>query len=162
MSAAVRALSAVTAIGAATAAGAFLTFSTFTIGGLKRLAPAEGVAAMQSINRQATTPVFMAVLFGTGLACVALGVHAITDLDAPYAKHRLAASGIYLVGVIGLTVGFHVPRNDRLAAVDPTSAAGAAYWTTYLAQWVPMNHVRTLAPLATAALLVHALTFESD
>jgi uncharacterized membrane protein len=34
------------AIGVATAAGTFFTFSTFTMAGLKRLAPAQGAAAM--------------------------------------------------------------------------------------------------------------------
>jgi uncharacterized membrane protein len=93
---------------------------------------------------------------------VALGIQAALDLDAPYAKQRLAASGIYLVGVVGLTIGYHVPRNDRLAAVDPTSVNGTSYWATYLEQWVPMNHIRTIAPLATAAILVCALVLDND
>jgi uncharacterized membrane protein len=52
------------AVGAATAAGAFFTFSRFTMEGLKRLAPAQGAAAMQAINKEAPTPLFMLLLIG--------------------------------------------------------------------------------------------------
>ena len=49
----------VCAVGAGTVAGAFFTFSTFTMNGLKRLAPEQGAAAMQAINKEAPTPLFM-------------------------------------------------------------------------------------------------------
>jgi len=41
---------------------------------LARLAPAQGIAAMQSINVAAVTPLFMTALFGTAAACVFLAV----------------------------------------------------------------------------------------
>lgn len=153
-----RVLTITCAIGSATAAGAFLTFSTFTIDGLKALPPAQGVAAMQSINRHATTPLFMLVLFGTGAACVLLTIPCLTHLDEPAARQRFLAATIYLAGVVLLTIGYHVPRNDHLAALDPHSAAAIDYWSTYLTQWVRMNHIRTIAPLVTAVLLIASLT----
>lgn len=152
-----RVLTITCAIGSATAAGAFLTFSTFTIDGLKALPPAQGIAAMQSINRHATAPLFMLVLFGTGAACIGLAVHSLTHLNEPDAKRGLLAASIYLAGVVGLTIGYHVPRNDHLAALDPDSTAAIDYWSTYLTQWVPMNHIRTLAPLITAVILTGSL-----
>lgn len=157
-----RVLTMTCAIGSATAAGAFLTFSTFTIDGLKALPPAQGVAAMQSINRHATTPLFMLVLFGTGAACVGLAAHSLTHLDEPAAKQRLLAVSIYLAGVVGLTIGYHVPRNDHLAALDPHSTAAADYWATYLTGWVQMNHIRTIAPLITAVILTASLTHNKN
>jgi len=66
MSPLTQALTIVCATGAATAAGTFFTFSTFTIAGLRRLEPAQGAAAMQAINKEAPTPLFMLLLFGTG------------------------------------------------------------------------------------------------
>jgi len=157
MSAYTRALTIISAVGAATAAGAFLTFSTFTIGGLKRLPPSQGLAAMQSINKQAPTPIFMLVLFGTGGACLLLGIDTVRHFDSGFAEYRLAASAIYLVGVVALTIGYHVPRNDLLAAVDPNTNEGITYWATYLNGWVRMNHVRTAAPLATSVILALTL-----
>jgi uncharacterized membrane protein len=152
-----RTLTIVGAVGSAVTAGAFLTFSTFTIGGLRRLSPSHGASAMQSINRQAPTPLFMLVLFGTAATCVVLAVQSVRHPDEPFRTHRLVACALYLVGVVGLTVGYHVPRNDLLAAVDAGTAEGVRYWATYLDEWVRMNHLRTIAPVATSVLLALSL-----
>lgn len=157
MSLAKQILTITCAIGSATAAGAFLTFSTFTIDGLKDLPPAQGIAAMQSINRHATTPLFMLVLFGTGASCALLAIYCLTHLDEPAAKQQLLAVTVYLAGVVVLTIGYHVPRNDHLASLDPHHIASVDYWSTYLTQWVWMNHLRVIAPLATAVILTASL-----
>ena len=73
------------------------------------------------------------------------------------ARYQLIAGALYVVGVVVLTIGYHVPRNDRLDALDPDSVDGIAYWATYLREWVRMNHVRTVAPLAAAVLLAISL-----
>jgi uncharacterized membrane protein len=65
-------LTLVTALGCALSAGALFAFSSFVIKALARLPDPQSIAAMQSINVQAVTPVFMTALFGTGLACLAL------------------------------------------------------------------------------------------
>jgi len=148
------------AIGAGTAAGVFFTFSTFTIAGLRRLEPAEGAAAMQAINYEAPTPAFMLLLFGTGFACLMLLVYAALHFQDPGAGYQLTASVLYLVGVVAMTVGYHVPRNNALDRVDPSSAEGVAYWAVYLEEWVRMNHVRTVAPLVAAILLTLSLRIE--
>ena len=145
------------AVGAATAAGAFFTFSTFTMNGLKRLPPTQGAAAMQAINKEAPTPLFMLLIFGTGAACLVLGVDAALHLDDPVSKYQLIACVLYIVGVVVLTGVYHVPRNDKLDGFDPNSSEGIAYWAIYLKEWVRMNHVRTIAPLVSAVLLAVSL-----
>ena len=155
-----RTITIICAVGAATAAGTFFTFSTFTIEGLKRLPPTQGAAAMQAINKEAPTPLFMLLLFGTGAACVVLGIHAGLNFEDSASKYQLIACVLYIVGVVFLTVGFHVPRNDTLEGLDPNSADGVAYWATYLKEWVRMNHVRTIAPLVAAVLLTVSLLVE--
>jgi uncharacterized membrane protein len=157
VSALIRTLTTIGAVGAATAAGALFTFSTFTIEGLRRLPPSQGASAMQSINKQAPTPLFMLVLFGTAAVCVAVGINASLNLDDAAARYQLAAAALYIVGVVIVTIGYHVPRNDTLAALDPNSAEGIRYWATYLNEWVPMNHVRTIVPLISAALFTVSL-----
>jgi uncharacterized membrane protein len=147
----------VCAIGAAAAAGAFFTFSDFTMAGLRRLPPARGAAAMQAINKAALSPLFMLLLFGTGAACIALMVLAAMNIDEPGSTLRLIAGAIYVVGVVLTTIGYHVSRNNRLDRLDPESPEGTDYWAVYLSQWVPMNHVRTIAPLVSAVLLVISL-----
>ncbi len=157
MSSFAQAMSILCAVGAAAAAGTFFTFSTFTIGGLKRLAPAQGAAAMQAINKEAPTLPFMLLLFGTGAACLVLMAYSALHLEDPASKYRLVAGGLYLVGVVLLTGLYHVPRNDLLEGLDPSSSEGAAYWAIYLEEWVRMNHVRTIAPFVAAILLTVSL-----
>ena len=151
------ALTLVSALGCGLMAGAFYAFSSFVMRGLARLPPAQGIAAMQSINVTAVRPAFMAGFLGTALACLALAVLSVLDRGAPDAAWRLAGSVLYLAGGFLVTIAFHVPRNDALARVDPESAEGAAYWARYLREWVPGNHVRALACLAAAAVLTIAL-----
>jgi uncharacterized membrane protein len=145
------------AVGAGTTAGAFFTFSTFTMEGLKRLAPAQGAAAMQAINKEAPTTPFMLLPFGTGAACLVLMIYAALHFQDPGSKYQLIAGALYIVGVLLITGLYHVPRNNMLGGFDPKSAEGIAYWATYLEEWVRMNHVRTIAPLVAAVLLTVSL-----
>ena len=153
-------LTIICAVGAGTTAGAFFTFSNFTMAGLKRLTPAQGAAAMQAINRAAPTPLFMLLLFGTGAACLVLLIYSALHLQDAGSRYRLIACALYIVGVVMLTVGYHVPRNNVLDSLDPNSAEGNAYWAIYLEEWVRMNHVRTIAPLVAAVLLALSLRLE--
>jgi uncharacterized membrane protein len=100
----------------------------------------------------------MTALFGTAAACAVLAVWGIFTLDEPYGVYLLIGGAVYLIGTIGLTMGYHVPRNNALAATDPDSSEGASYWSRYLAEWTRWNHVRGAAALAAAALLTIALT----
>lgn len=151
-------LTLITALGCGLIAGVFFTFSSFVMPALARLRPGRGNEAMQSINVLAVTPVFMTALVGTAAACAVLGFWGIFSLDEPYGIYLLLGGDLYLFGTIGLTLGYHVPRNNALAATDPESAEGASYWTRYLAEWTRWNHVRAAAALAAATLLTIAMT----
>jgi uncharacterized membrane protein len=150
-------LTLATAVASGLVGGVFFAFSNFVMEALGRLRPSEGAAAMQAINITVINPLFMTALFGTGVACLALIGWGIADLDEPYAGWLIAAGVIYLIGDIATTGGYHVPRNDALARVDPASEEGARVWRTYLVEWTRMNHVRTVAALASGALLAVAL-----
>lgn len=160
MSAFAQTMTIVCAVGAAMVAGVFFTFSTFTIDGLKRLTPPQGAAAMQAINKEAPSPLFMLLLFGTGAACVVLMIDAAVEFHVPAAKYQLVAGALYIVGVVLLTGLYHVPRNNTLDALDPNSAEGVEYWGIYLEEWVRLNHVRTVAPMVSAILLTISLCIE--
>ena len=147
-------LSAVTALGCALAGGVFFAFSSFVMPALRALDAARAADAMRSINRRAVTPAFMAALFAPALACVALAIAAIASLGEPWAGWVLAGALVYLAGAIGLTVAWHVPRNDRLEAAG---ADAAGYWPAYAAEWTRLNHVRTASGLGAAALLLAGL-----
>lgn len=151
------ALTLVTALGCGVNAGVFFAFSSFVMRALGRLEPARGLAAMQSINVLAVTPAFMTALFATGAACLALAVWALVDWDGSVGPYLLVGSGLYLVGVVVLTIAYHVPRNDALARLDPESPGAAGGWARYRGEWTRWNHVRAAAPLAAAAAFIIAL-----
>lgn len=150
-------LTLITALGCGLMAGAFFVFSTFIMRALARLPPPQGIAAMQSINLVAITPLFMAVLFGTAAACLVLGSAALFIWGMPDAAFLLAGSLLYLLGAVLVTIACSVPRNDALAAADPSRAESDGLWDSYLTSWTAWNHVRTVAALAAAAALTIAL-----
>jgi uncharacterized membrane protein len=84
----------------------------------------------------------------------AQGIAAMQSING--AAYILAGSLLYLVGTVGVTIGFNVPLNNALAAVKPDSAEGANLWRHYLVRWTAWNHVRTVAALAAAAALTMA------
>ena len=138
-----------TGVAAAVMGGVFFAFSTFVMSGLGRATPTQGMAAMQGINRAAPTPLFMLGLFGTALASVVLGVASLSRLDTAAGVWRLAGAVAYMVPIV-LTVAYHVPRNDALAAVPVDAPEAAGLWAIYLREWTAWNHLRTLGAIAAA------------
>jgi uncharacterized membrane protein len=137
--------------------GVFFAFSNFVMQALARLPAAQGIAAMNSINVTVINPLFMAILFGTGLACLALAGGSLMRWQSAGSAYVLAGSLLYVIGTVLVTMMCNVPLNNALAKVAADSAEGAQLWAHYLTNWVWWNHVRTLASLAAAALLSFAL-----
>jgi uncharacterized membrane protein len=157
MSRLVQYLTFATALGCGLSAGVFFAFSSFVMPALDRLAPAQSIRAMHSMNRLAVTPVFMSALFGTALACVVLGVWVVTSWGERPATLALAGCSLFLVGAIVVTVAANVPLNDALMKVDPEAADAATRWSSYLSDWTAWNHVRAGTAIAASGLLIAAL-----
>ncbi len=149
-------LTVIATVGAAASGGVFLAFSTFVMKALGRLPPAQGMAAMQSINTAAPNPVFMATLFGTAVVGIGLSVGALRRTGETGDVYVLVGTGLYLVA-IGLTVAYHVPRNNALEVLDPHAAGSADAWSRYLGGWTAWNHVRTATSLGGAVAFALAL-----
>ncbi len=143
-------ISVAAAVACGLMAGVFFAFSTFVMKALRSLAPEDGMGAMQAINVTAVEPPLMIGLFGTSLLSVAAALGALTDLDSPGSGWALAGAVLYLGGVLAVTAGFHVPRNNALASVGAHDPDAETRWRTYAASWTRGNHVRTVAPLAAA------------
>ena len=146
-----------TAIACAAMGGVFFAFSTFVMQGLRRLPPAQGIAAMRSINITAVTPIFMTALFGTAAACAAVAVRALIDWQGMTSAYLVAGSLSYLIGSIGVTIAFNVPLNNALAAADPSGGDAVWLWMKYVRTWTAWNHVRTVSGPIAAALLIRAV-----
>jgi uncharacterized membrane protein len=149
-------LTVIAALGCGLIAGVFYAFSVMVMRSLAQLPAQHGVAAMQAINVAAVRPVFLWVFTGTAAVCAAVVVGSLVDWDdtSPY----LVVGGLlYLIGSFGLTVGYHVPRNEALDRVEPSSPDAPRHWSRYVREWTMGNHVRGAASLAAAALLTIAL-----
>jgi uncharacterized membrane protein len=143
-----------TAVGSGVMGGVLFAFSSFVMPALRRLPAREAVLAMQSINERA--PQGLAIpLIGTALGSIALGVHAVATRDDGW-ELRLVGAGLYLVA-FGITIAYHVPRNNALDAVDADGAGATAAWAGYVDGWVRWNHARTAASVAAAAAYVGSL-----
>ena len=149
------------ALGCGVVAGVFFAFSAFVMRALDRLPASQAVAAMQAINAAAPAPAFMAVLFGTALACGALIVSSLFVWGGSSTGYLLVGSALYLTCVIGPTAVYHVPRNEALARVAPGDPDAASRWSGYLAGWTPWNHLRSAGALAASAALAIALVFSA-
>jgi uncharacterized membrane protein len=150
-------LTFISALGCGLVAGIFFAFSGFTMSALARLPPAQGIAAMQSINIVVLNRWFFAVFFGTATCCLLLAVASFFRWHTPVAIYLLVGGLLYLAGTILVIILWNVPLNDALAAVDPTSAEGSSTWANYLKTWTAWNHVRTIAALGAAASFSIAL-----
>lgn len=145
----------VVAIAAATVGGVFFAFSGFVMAGLSRLSPSDAVRAMQAINVAAVRPPLMIAMFGTALAAIGVTVWALISND-PGAIAGIVGTGVYLALVVVLTAGYHVPRNDALAALDASAPDIAAAWRRYVTQWTRANHLRAIGGVGAAAAFVVA------
>jgi uncharacterized membrane protein len=145
------------AVGSGVTAGFFLAFSFVVMRTLGALPPAQGIAAMQSINVVVLNPWFLIPFIGTAVGCVGVLLGAFMSWSLPTGPCLVAGSVIYLLGNIVVTGRFNVPRNDALAAVTPSSAEALAVWADYLTTWTAWNHVRTGTALAAALLFGLAL-----
>jgi uncharacterized membrane protein len=145
------------AIGCGLMAGLLFAFSVAVMRGLSRLPPAEGMAAMQSINVAILNPVFLAGFFGTALLCLVVLVSSLSRWHEAGAACFVVGAALYLAGAFLVTIVFNVPMNDALASAAPGGPDSARLWAGYLTRWTAWNHVRTVAALAAAVALTIAL-----
>jgi uncharacterized membrane protein len=142
-------------LGTGMVAGVFLAFSTFIMAALGRVSTANGISAMQMINITVVTPIFMAVLFGSAIICLAFSYVAFRSGPS---SMIMGGSLLYLCGVIGVTMFANVPLNDALQAIDAQSATSSEFWQSYQQKWTFWNHIRCLAAIASCAAFIRAIS----
>jgi uncharacterized membrane protein len=145
------------ALGCGLIAGLFFAFSTAVMKALGQQPSQHGIAAMQAINVVILNPWFMTAFLGTGLVCLLLAIASVLHWPGPGSAYLLAGCVLYLLGSIGVTMIFNVPRNNLLANAAASSDEAARLWASYLVEWTRWNHVRMLASLAASASFILAL-----
>jgi uncharacterized membrane protein len=144
-------------VGSGAVGGVFLAFSSFVMRALAQLPPAQGIAAMQRINIVVVNPVFLGAFLGTALLWLPLAVGAIVTWLPSRSPWLLAAAAFYTLGTFLSTMLFNVPRNERLAQMDPEGTPALEYWPVYVREWTRWNHLRTVAGLLSAACAALAI-----
>ncbi|GAA1808853.1 DUF1772 domain-containing protein [Agromyces neolithicus] len=147
----------VAVLGTGVMAGVFYAFSGFVTQGLDRLPAADAARAMRGINVTAVRAPLMLALFGTGLVVLAVLGFAFTGALEGAMWWASAAAVVYLGGVIGVTAGANVPRNNRLAAAANEAAALESAWHEFRPGWQAWNHVRTITCAASCVGFAVAL-----
>lgn len=141
--------------------GLFYAFSWAVMPGLKRLPDAVYITAMQSINRAIQNPVFLGAFLGTAVllpVCVYLEYSPLKPLSLRFWL-LVVASVVYIIGVMGVTIGGNVPLNEALDAFDVTSASAsvvADHRKAFEDLWSQYHAVRTGASFLTILLVVAA------
>jgi uncharacterized membrane protein len=144
-------------LGCGLMAGLFFAFSAAVMGALAQQPQGAGMATMQTLNVVVFNPWFGTAFTGTPAACVLVMVFSLLHWRDPGASYLLAGGALYLLGTLWVTAVFNVPRNDALAAVEPTAPDAAVLWTSYLSEWTAWNHVRATAAFAAATSFIIAL-----
>ena len=139
----------------ALAAGFFFAWDAVVMPGLSAAPPEAAVAAMQAVNASVRNALFAASFFGS----VVFGLLAAMALWGRSGAFGLAVAGLlsYLAGVIAVTFLFHVPLNEKLAAIQPPPGEAAQLWAAYAQPWTAWNPVRTVGALAACGFFVAAL-----
>lgn len=145
-------------IGSGLMAGLFFIFSAGVMRALAQRPAHEGMAMMQTINITIINPAFLTVFLGTALACVPILFFTFGQWDDPGASYAFVGSLLYLVGSLLITAVYHVPKNNALASVSPTTPDGASLWADYLTNWTVGNHIRTIITLVATLLFALALS----
>jgi uncharacterized membrane protein len=140
-------------------AGIFYCWSVSVTPGLALLPDKEYITAFQSLNRAILNPMFLLCFMGLVLL---LPLSAFTTWHKPLSAAfwlLCAASLIYIIGVMGVTMAGNVPMNDALdkfntAAASPSDLAAAR--AGFEARWNFLNNIRTVSCVLSFGLTIGA------
>lgn len=100
-------------IGIGLVAGLLYGWTFSVIPGTTQVGDRTYVETMQRINRTIINPAFIIPFMGTPLALTAASVLHLRSGDAQRGWLLAGATGTYLVGVLGVTIGGNIPSTTR-------------------------------------------------
>ena len=145
------------ALGSGAIGGVFFAFSNFVMPALARIAPAEGIHAMQAINVTVLNRLFLGTFMGTGLVSLAAIIVALLRWDGLGSVCAVLGGATYVLGSIVVTMRGNVPLNNALMRITQADTLGEATWRGYVRDWTRWNHVRTIACFVAMVLFMLAL-----
>lgn len=153
---------ATTAVGIC--AGVMFCYQVAIMPGIGRLPDREFIGAFQAMDDEIVNPLFVGLVFLGGAVLLILTTAA--HRDEPCLFRLLAvAAGIYVAGVVVVTIAGNVPKNETLAdfqVAASTSPEAAAARGDFEDSWNRLHVVRTLASVASLAMLSAAQLVRSQ
>ncbi|MBC2604552.1 DUF1772 domain-containing protein [Pelagicoccus albus] len=142
-------------VGTALVGGLLYAFSVCIMKALAGLTDAEGIKAMQTINRVILNPTFFLSFIGTAVLSLVNGAFVLMGWAGDFPDIFIFASAFYLFGVFLVTARGNVPLNHKLDALQ--AERGSEFWKIYLKDWTRLNHLRTVA--ATISVFLYGVGF---
>ena len=140
-------------------AGIFYCWSVSVTPGLALLSDKEYITTFQQLNKAIQNPLFFTCFMGTMfLLPLSTWVHYQKPLPLSFWL-LLAASIIYFVGVMGVTMGANVPMNNEMDVFNTATATIAelsAKRIAFEAKWNFLNNIRTISCILCLTLTVLA------
>ncbi len=152
-------------VGTGLVAGLLYGWAVSVIPGTTRVGDHTYVETMQDINRAIINPAFIIPFMGVPLVLAGASFLSFRAGDARRGWLLASATGTYVVGVLGITMGGNVPLNDALDAFDLRAAASdelSDRRTTYEGPWNRFHWVRTAASVVSFGLAAAAALVPND
>jgi len=149
----------ITAVATALIGGLFYAWSCSVTPGLAQVDDATFITSFQAMNRAIQNPAFFASFMGTALLLpLSMFLQYRYGAMVPF-RLLLAASVVYLAGVMGVTMAGNVPMNNALDAFNLKTATAqeiAAQRARFEGPWNRLNTIRTLSAVLTIVLVLLA------
>jgi uncharacterized membrane protein len=154
-----------TTIAVALISGLLYAYSCSVNIGLGRLPDATYITAMQSINKAIQNPLFFVSFLGGALLLPICCYMQYKNASSTRFYLLLAAAGIYLIGVIGVTILGNVPLNECIDKFNTTTASTQEISAQRLAfenKWNTFHTIRTIAALVSLVFILIAIIFHKQ
>ncbi|MFV0645553.1 MAG: DUF1772 domain-containing protein [Sphingomonadaceae bacterium] len=140
--------------------GFFYAWLCSTMWGLDEIDPRMAITAMQAINARVQNVVFFPAFFLTPAALAVAAIFLTMQGFRQVALWFVAATIVYIVLGMGVTLFGNVPMNEKLAAtpVPDDLEQARAIWQDYSRKWQQWNLIRTIGSGLSLALAAFGLT----
>lgn len=152
-------------VGTGLMAGLFFGWSVSVIPGTRLVADDAYVTTMQQINRAIINPGFVVPFFLTPIALLAAAFAQRRAGNDRAALLLAAATGVYVVGLLGVTMAGNVPLNNALEAFDLPGASAderRERRVSYERAWNRWHSIRSGAVVLAFALATLSSTIDAD
>jgi uncharacterized membrane protein len=140
-------------------AGLFYAWSISVTPGLAKINDISYLQAFQSMNRAILNPLFFVFFFGLVLLLPLLSYLSFQTSIGNQFWYVLAATILYFIGIMGVTIGGNIPLNNALEALQIESMTPEqmdVFRKGFESKWNRLNHIRTISSILTFLLLVIA------